>query len=184
MAGHLLLEGVDLSRAPAGSYIVEIGSVREPSPLPSTLYLNQKAEEYGLRFVTVDYAEPSWDLAKRYVGDRAILDDGKSFLERFSDGIAVLSLDNFDYPGTEGHLTELEQRYGSTYRLRGEVLTWQRSADVHFEQWLAALPKMTSPSWLMVDNTRREHSWSGRLRQPFIGKEERVIPQRSTRGFE
>ena len=57
MASHLLLEGTDLSEAPKGSFIVELGSVREPGPLPSSLYLSQTAKRFGLRFRTVDFSE-------------------------------------------------------------------------------------------------------------------------------
>ena len=132
MAAHLLLEGVDLSAAPPKSYIVEIGSVREPSPLPSSLYLERKALECNLEFLTVDFSEGSWQLAQQYVGTHAILSDGQRFLQQFQGAIAVLYLDNFDYPYTEAKAKELFDRCGVVYTQRGETITQTRSVEVHF----------------------------------------------------
>jgi hypothetical protein len=182
VAGHLLLEGVDLSGAPANTFVVEIGSVREASPLPSSLYLDIKAKEFSLNFLTIDASPSSAQLTQQYVGDKAILSDGKRFLQEFSGAISVLCLDNFDYPVNESHFRDICRRSGNFYE--GE--TWssmqKRAADTHFEQFLAALPKLTSPCWVIMDDTGHRRLFK-RLFHPFWGKGERVVPHAIQHGF-
>ena len=184
MASHLLLEGVELNEAPKGSFIVELGSVREPGPMPSSLYFSQAAKRFGLRFRTVDFSERSWRLAQSYVGAEAVLQEAATFLRAFHEGpIAVLYLDNFDYPYDEAHAKALAGRCEKDYAEHGEAITCRRSAQVHFEQVVAAIPKMTLPSWIIIDNTHRHRGLWTRLRRPFWGKGERVVPYALRHGF-
>ena len=184
MAAHLLLEGIELGLAAPGSSIVEIGSVREPSELPSSLYFARLAERWGLRFLTVDFSERSWRLAQQYVGAQAVFEDGRRFLEAFAETISVLYLDSFDYPYTPAHTRALQERCGDVYEEKGEALTRERSAQVHEEQFLAALPKLGTPSWILIDNTHRQLGWGARWWHPFFGKGERVIPEALRHGFQ
>lgn len=184
MSSHLLLEGIDLSQAPKGSYLIEVGSVREMSVMPSSLYLSRKAKDYGLNFLTVDFWEESWKLAQSYVGDQAILGDGAEFLRRFPGRIAVLYLDNFDFPPHNTKIArELEERAGHIYAAKQETLTRGRSSQVHLEQYLVALAKMSVPSWLILDDTIREQKFLRRLCAPFRGKGERIVSQAIEDGF-
>ena len=175
MAAHLLLENVDLSAAPSGGFIIEVGSVREPQELPSSLYFANKGAEYGLNFLTIDSSERSWKLTQKYVGESAVLGDGKEFLVTFAGEISVLYLDNFDYPNDESHFKDLCQRSGHDF----DGMSWtdlqNRSPKVHYDQILAALPKLSDPCWIIVDNTTRT-GWSRRLLRPFWGKGASVVP--------
>jgi len=174
MPGHLLLEGLDLGAAPASSFVIEVGSVREPGPLPSSLYLDRKATEAGLNFLTVDNSETSWKLTREYVGDKAILADGERFLEGFTEAISVLYLDNFDYPVDESHFKDICRRSGhdfggSNCRTVQRQSVQRQSVQVHFEQLLTVLPKLTSTFWVVVDNTGRT-ALHQRLFRPLPGQ--------------
>lgn len=182
MSAHRLLDTIDLREAPRGSFVVEIGSVREPSDVPSSLYFSRKAADAGLGFVTVDFSEASWTLARRYVGEEAVLSDGVKFLETFSASIAVLYLDNFDYPFNEAHARALEQRCGEIYAARSEVIDRRRSTLVHLAQFHAAMPRLAPSCWVIVDNTHRS-GLTRRLVAPFFGKGERVVPDALQAGF-
>lgn len=174
MAAHLLLDGLDLSSAEKGSYIIEIGSVRERSPEPSSLYFANKASEAGLNFLTVDLSENSWELAREYVGDKAVLADGTEFLREFDEKISVLYLDNYDFPYDEAHFQSICARSGHDFDGATCESVRRRSPQVHFEQMLAALPKLASPCWIVVDNTDRNRA-SKRLFNPFWGKGATVV---------
>jgi len=178
VAAHLLLDNLDLSGAERDSYIIEIGSVRERSPessIPSSLYLAQKAEAAGLNFLTVDLSKSSWELAREYVGDKAVLVDGTEFLREFDGKISVLYLDNYDYPYDEAHFQSICARSGHDFDGATCDAVRKRSPQVHFEQMLAALPKLASPCWIVVDNTDRSRP-SKRLFNPFWGKGAKVVP--------
>jgi hypothetical protein len=182
MAAHLLLEGVDLSTAPVNTFIIEIGSVREPQPLPSSLYLCEKAKEFGMSFLTVDASATCLELARQYVGDKAILADGKQFLQEFDGSISVLYLDNFDYPSNESHFNAISSRSRNFYKGESWKSMQRRSANTHVEQFLTALPKLTSPCWVIVDDTGRRRPF-GRAIHPFWGKGQRVVPYAIKRDF-
>ena len=175
MPAHLLLDDVDLSAASSNGLIIEIGSVREPGELPSSLYFANNGAEYGLNFLTIDSSDRSWKLTQEYVGESAVLGDGKEFLEKFAGGISVLYLDNFDYPSDESHFKDLCRRSGHDF----DGMSWtdlqNKSPKVHYEQILAALPKLSAPCWIIVDNTARTR-WSRRLLKPFWGKGASVVP--------
>ncbi len=184
MASHRLLDEIDLSAAPRGSAIVEVGSVRESGDdMPSSLYLWKKAEAFGLEFFTVDFSPASWRLAQQYVGSRAVLEEGTAFLSRFDRKIAVLYLDNFDYPSDARHAQELEARCGQVYRDQGQTMTRAESVRVHGQQFQAAVDKMSRQSWLIIDNTYRQPLGLHRIRQPFWGKGQRVVPLALRHGF-
>jgi hypothetical protein len=174
VAAHLLLDGLDLSQAEEGSYIVEIGSVRERSSESSSLYFANKASDAGLNFLTVDLSENSWALAREYVGDKAVLADGAEFLRNFDGKISVLYLDNYDYPYDEAHFQSICERSGHDFDGATCDDVRKRSPQVHFEQMLAALPKLASPCWIVVDNTDRSKP-SKRLFNPFWGKGATVV---------
>jgi hypothetical protein len=175
MAAHLLLENVDLSSAPSNGYIIEVGSVREPGELPSSLYFANKGTEFGLNFLTVDSSEQSWKLTQEYVGEKAVLGDGKEFLENLDGQISVLYLDNFDYPDDESHFIDLCQRSGHDFDGMNWTALQEMSPQIHYEQILAALPKLSDPCWIIVDNTARTRL-SQRLKKPFWGKGASVVP--------
>ena len=182
MAAHRLLEGVDLSSAPANTFIIEIGSVREPQALPSSLYLCEKAKDFGMTFLTVDASATCSELARQYVGDKAILADGKQFLQEFDGSISVLYLDNFDYPSNESHFKSISSRSGDFYKGESWKSMRRRSASAHVEQFLTALPKLTSPCWVIVGDTARRRL-PGRAIHPFWGKGQRVVPYAIKRDF-
>ncbi len=182
MASHLLLEDVDLASAPSDSFIIEVGSVREISSVPSTLYLHNKATQYGLNFRTIDFSETSWKLAREYVGEEAVLEEGKTFLEKFTGTISVLYLDNFDYPYNTAHAENLDARCGSVYAQKGEKITRERSAEIHFRQFIAACSKLSTPCWVIIDNTFRSR-WALRTTRPWWGKGGRAVPYAIRKNF-
>jgi len=182
MAAHLLLENIDLSNTEKDSYIIEIGSVRERSSEPSSLYFAKRASEAGLNFLTVDLSEKSWELTREYVGDKAVFADGTEFLREFDGKISVLYLDNFDYPYDKPHFLDICERSGHNFDGATCEAIQKRSPQVHLEQILAALPKLASPCWVIVDNTDRTKP-SRRIFNPFWGKGAKVVPYLIRHGF-
>ena len=156
--------------------------MREPGELPSSLYFANKGAEYGLNFLTIDSSDRSWKLTQEYVGESAVLGDGKEFLEKFAGEISVLYLDNFDYPSNESHFKDLCRRSGHDFDGMSWTHVQERSPQVHYEQILAALPKLTVPCWIIVDNTARTRL-SRRLLKPFWGKGSLVVPFLIRHGF-
>ena len=156
--------------------IVEIGSARESaSPDSSTFYFNNIAADIGVPFYSCDFSPQSHAVAKSIVGDRAFLSDGKLFLEGFtkitSKKISLLYLDNFDIVYNEIHFESLKRRVGDTYEQHGEIINNQRSAAVHLEQMIAALPLMAEKSVVIVDDTKQiDNGWWGKgaLVVPFL----------------
>ncbi len=183
MSSHRLVEAIDLAGLPAGSFVIEIGSVREDSALPSSVYLSQTAKQHGLGFRTVDASPASWRLAASHVGDEAVCGDGAAFLAACPGRIAVLVLDSFDYPLTAAHAESIKQRAGGFYGDMDAETMRQRSARVHLEQFLVALPKLTVPGWLIVDDTYRTSSWARRVVRPFHGKGGSLVPWALAHGF-
>lgn len=167
MSSHTLLEKTDFSELAEHSYIIEVGSQREPQPpdniANSTCFLDRLAQAHNLRFKTVDFSKESYELAKSYVGDKAVLSDGAEFLRNFNQPISILYLDNFDVIYDEKHQQSLMRRVGTAYDEHNEIITNERSAEVHLEQVEEALPLLTKPSYICIDDTlERESGWWGK----------------------
>ncbi|MDP3244326.1 MAG: hypothetical protein Q8M83_01565 [bacterium] len=177
MSSHILLENIDLSVLPKDSYIIEIGSAREPlNKENSTCFLNELAGKNHLNFLTVDFSKDSFALAKSYVGDKAILYNGVDFLKNFHKPIGILYLDNFDIIYGDQHRASLMSRVGAAYEEHKEIINNERSAEVHLEQAKAAMPLMTEPCFICIDDTmKREGEW--------WGKGATVVPFLSNKGF-
>ncbi len=181
MSSHSLFEGVNLDQIPAGSYIIEIGCIRQPEQLQtkesSTHYFDQLAKERDYIFHSVDFSRASFELSRTVVGDRAVLSDGVEFLKTVKGRIGILYLDNFDIIYNEKHHQSLIRRVGSSYEENNEVISNQRSAQVHLEQMQHALPKMTQPCYVCIDDTMiRDGEW--------WGKGATVVPFLLTQGFQ
>lgn len=167
MSSHRLFNKVDLSILPKQSYIIEIGSIRQPEQLDnadsSTHYFDDLAKENNMNFQSVDFSKASYELSKAVVGDRAFCMDGVSFIRNFSGQIGILYLDNFDIVYSEKHRLSLMSRVGTSYEENNETITNERSAEVHLEQMKEALPKMTKPCFVCVDDTMiRDGDWWGK----------------------
>ena len=178
MSSHSLLDQVDCQFLLSGC-IVEIGSARGAAgPESSTFYFNKIAVDIGVPFFSCDFSPESNVLAKSIVSDRAFLSDGKAFLENFTkitaEKISLLYLDNFDIIYSDAHFKSLKLRVGDVYEQRGEVINNQRSAEVHLEQMIAALPLMAENSVVIVDDTKQtQNGWWGKgaLVVPFLLKD-------------
>lgn len=189
MSAHNLFKGIDISAIPKGSYIIEVGSIRETSctqgELNSTTFFCELAKANSLEFLTVDFSPESHSLAKQFVGNKAVLSDGAKFLSKFNEPISVLYLDNFDVIYNDVHKQSLMKRVGSAYKEQGEDITNQRSAEVHLEQLKQALLKLTTPSFVCIDDTMiREGQWWGKGAYvvPFLLKEGYHIIQQGADG--
>jgi len=181
VSSHSLFNQIDINRIPKESYIIEIGSVRDQTQFDSadnsTVYFNRLAGEKGLNFNSVDFSKNSIAYAKQIIGNRAFQSDGVEFLREFTGQIGILYLDNFDIVYNEKHRQSLMRRVGTTYEDNNEVITNQRSAEVHLEQMKEALPKMTCPCFVCIDDTMiREGGW--------WGKGAAVVPFLLEQGFE
>ena len=167
MSAHILFKDLDISEVPSGSFVIEVGSQREPSDPNnsenSTCFLDRLATQHGLLFVTVDFSEATYQVARAYVGDKAVLSDGAEFLRGFNKPIGILYLDNFDVVYSDKHKESLLHRVGTAYDERHEIITNQRSAEVHLEQVKAALPFLTTPTFIGFDDTMiKEGKWWGK----------------------
>ena len=177
MVSHTLLKEIDLSEIPKQTYLIEIGSIRELQPPDSiensTCFLDKLAREHNLRFITVDLSEYSYKLASSYVGKKAILSDGSEFLKKFKQPISILYLDNFDVVYNEIHRQSLMRRVKGVYKKHNEILTNERSAEVHLEQVKVAMPLLTKPSFIGIDDTMiKMNKWWGKGAKavPFLLK--------------
>lgn len=175
MSSHRLFDDVDISHIPAGANIIEIGSIRQPEQLDSgessTHYFDHMAKQRGLHFFSVDFSKSSFGLSQAVVGDRAFHSDGVAFVRSFKGPIGLLYLDNFDIVYNDKHRESLMRRVGTSYEENNEVITNQRSAEVHLEQIKEALPKMTKHCYVCVDDTMvRDGGWWGKgaLAVPFL----------------
>ncbi len=167
MSSHILFKDLDISEIPKGSYLVEVGSQREPSdphgPENSTCFLERLAVAHDLIFCTVDFSEATYNIARSYVGDKAVLSDGAEFLRKLNKPISILYLDNFDVVYSEKHKESLLRRVGTAYDDRNEIITNQRSAEVHLGQVRAALPFLTASAFIGFDDTMIKGSqWWGK----------------------
>ena len=167
MSSHLMLSEVDMSNLPAGSFLVEIGSQREPLPFESdehsTGFLYRLAESLGLGFVTVDFSSETYRHAYELVGEKAVNQDGAEFITRFDQRICVLYLDNFDVIHNEDHWESLKDRLGDGYQGQNAEITNERSADVHLAQAMAATHLLTTPSYVCIDDTMvKNGQWWGK----------------------
>jgi hypothetical protein len=177
MSSHILLNQVDQKFLKSGC-IVEIGSARESDgPNSSTFYFNEIATKIGINFFSCDFSAQSHKIAKSIIDQKAFLCDGKHFLENMQnitkDNISLLYLDNFDVIYNETHLASLKRRVGDVYELHGEVITNQRSAEVHLEQMIAAFPLMAAQGAVIIDDTKKiDDAWWGKgaLVGPFLLK--------------
>ena len=180
MSSHRLLEKVDLSVVDKQASIIEIGCVRDKVQFEnsesSTLYFDQLAKARGCTFLSVDFSKDSVAYARQIVGERAFHADGVSFLKQFNGRIGILYLDNFDIVYNEKHRQSLMSRVGNSYEENNEVITNDRSAQVHLEQMQEALPKMTKPCYVCIDDTMiRNGGW--------FGKGAAVVPFLLEKGF-
>ncbi len=167
MAAHVLLKDANFVDLQRGSYVIEIGSQRAPKPpedvANSTCFLDRLASTNDLEFITVDFSKDSFELARSYVGDKAVHSDGAEFLRNFDGQISILYLDNFDIVYSEKHRESLMARVGSVYQENQETITNERSAQVHLEQLKAALPLLTTPAFVCIDDTMiRDEHWFGK----------------------
>ena len=167
MSSHSLITEVHAAIVPAGTYIIEVGCVREEQQFisqdNSTFYFDQMAKKNHLNFMSVDFSKVSHGFAERIVGDRALLGDGEAFLNGFKHTIGILYLDNFDVIYNEKHKMSLMRRVGQAYEDNNEFITNQRSAQVHLNQLKAALPKMSERHFICFDDTMvREGDWWGK----------------------
>ena len=157
MSSHKLFGKLDLSALPAGAWVVEVGSQREPQPAESddnsTTFLMRLADAAGLRFATVDFSQSTFEHAQSFVGDAAHLADGATFIRDLAEPIAILYLDNFDVVYNEKHKASLMSRVGTVYEDNAEEINNERAAQVHLEQALAALPLLTKPAYVGFDDT-------------------------------
>ena len=173
MSSHVLLNLLDTEFLKYGN-IIEIGSSRERarSATTSTYYFRDLTRKIDTKFFSVDFAEQSYVLAKDIlVRDRAHCSawcsDGAQFIEeykaKFNEPIALLYLDNFDVIYNEAHAVGLLARASKDYEQAGEEITNQRSAEVHLEQMLAALPAMAKRSVVICDDTLvQDGKWWGK----------------------
>src|SRR5581483_6992762 len=77
----------------------------------------------------------------------------------------------------------IKQRAGGFYGDMDAVTMRRRSTRVHLEQFRAALPRLTVPAWVVVDDTYRTPSWARRLTRPFHGKGGALVPWALAHGF-
>lgn len=167
MSAHILFQKLDLSQVQKGSCLIEIGSQRElqdpDSPENSACFLDRLAKTYGLQFFTVDFSKATYEVARSYVGDKAVLSDGAKFLQQLNKPISILYLDNFDVIYNEKHKESLMRRVGVAYDEHQEIITNARSAEVHLEQVKVALPLLTTPAFIGFDDTMiKEGKWWGK----------------------
>jgi len=166
MASHELLSSIKKNFVKSTT-VVEIGSSREVdrSEKSSTRYFRELSQELDFRFYSVDFAEESYLLAKEIAGDCAVHSDGAAFLKTLPGAtkISVLYLDNFDVIYSDEHKIDLLQRVSGAYDLAGEEINNERSAEVHLEQMLAALPLMAKKSVVICDDTLLKNGiWWGK----------------------
>lgn len=156
MASHELLSSIKKNFLKSTT-VVEIGSSREMdrTEKSSTRYFYELSTELNFKFYSVDFAEESYRLAKEIAGNCAVHSDGAAFLKTLPavTKISVLYLDNFDVIYSDEHKIDLFQRVSEAYDLAGEEINNERSAEVHFEQMLAALPIMAKKSVVICDDT-------------------------------
>lgn len=175
MSSHTLLEKINFKSLKIG-VIVEIGSSRETNGHESsTFYFNKIAKINNTDFYSVDFSEQSWLMAKSIINEKAILSDGKLFLQNFrnytSKNISVLYLDNFDIIYNEKHKISLLNRVGNLYEKNNEKLNNERSAVVHLEQLEASYAFLNDDALIIVDDTKFiNNNWWGKgaLVVPFL----------------
>lgn len=181
MSSHILTADIqDLSILNNG-LIVEIGSAREANgPESSTFFFNELAKKVNAEFYSVDFSPDSQKMAFEILGKNSILSDGKNFLRNISSysdkKISLLYLDNFDVIYSEKHKESLYKRVGSAYNDNNEVISNERSAQVHLEQMIEALPRMGKKSVVIVDDTKKTESG-------WWGKGAKVVPFLLLNGF-
>ena len=148
--------------------IVEIGSAREMgNHESSTIFFHSLSKAFNAQFFSVDFSPSSYKFAADIIGANAFLLDGCEFLENFSSNtnlkISLLYLDNFDVIYNEQHKKSLLSRVGSIYEDRNEDINNERSAQVHFEQLMSALPHLADQNVVIIDDTKlTESGWWGK----------------------
>jgi cephalosporin hydroxylase len=172
--------GQHLSGTFNGEVIVEIGSDRFEG---SSYYFADLANQYGMKFVTVDLDAGAVGRARReipaewlsnceFVCAEAVEWTRNTTLKN----IKVLYLDNFDWDWSTNRHSEMIEQQRQWYSSRGIAMSNLDSQTSHITQMVNLLPHMSDQCVICVDDT---YEYNG----VFIGKGGAVVPYLLGQGF-
>jgi predicted O-methyltransferase YrrM len=153
-------KGLALLEARNGKMIVETGTTRGVSLSSiftgdggSSILFGSWAKKHNAMVYSVDICAAAFDNAKPFVEVYAehffpVCADSVAFLERFEGTIDFLYLDSFDF----------------------EAGNPQPSQEHHLKEIIAAYPKLTTNSVILIDDCGLPHGGKGRLAIDYLQK--------------
>lgn len=163
-------------------WFVEIGTSRNGDD-GSTRTIANWADRFNRKLYTVDIDYINIDFVSKFNIPNLLTyhDSGENFLLSFPEhlgSISFLYLDNFDWDwhpeNSESFVMEQKKRYNNL----GYEMNNVNSQRAHLEQMIAALPRMSEQSIVVLDDT-----WYNKWWGHYSGKGGAVVPYLLANGY-
>lgn len=155
-----------LEHLPHEGWLVEVGCSREIiEGQHSTAQLATFAQQHGLNFAGIDLDPENIDALQRELGDKGrqwILGKGEEVLARWTESIAALYLDAYDF-WHPSHSEIREKVYRTAY---GAEINDGACHRMHLEATRAGSTRLMGGGILVIDDTWRKRG-NGRGRAPW-----------------